>query len=200
MKKYGFLGGSFNPITKAHLQMALDSLTIMKLDKVIFVPMGNCYQKKELLDEKERYAMIQLAISDYPFLEVSDIEFDQTQNLDTMDAFELLEKEYPNVEHYYIMGADNLDKMPTWRKAEQLIQHYQYIVIERENYQLEKILSKYELFKGYSQHFTKIENKEYHAISASAIRRKIKLADDTYLKEVLDEKVYKYIREKRLYH
>lgn len=197
MKKYGFLGGSFNPITKAHLQMALNSLKKMHLDKVIFVPMGNCYSKKKLLDQKERYSMIQLAIKDYPSLEVSDIEFGQ--NLDTIDAFELLEKEYPNVEHYYIMGADNLEKMPTWKNANQLIQNYQYIVIERENYELEKILSKHELFKKYPQHFIKIENKQYPTISASDIRRKIKLADNAYLKEVLDEKVYQYIQEKRLY-
>lgn len=37
--KIGFFGGSFNPPTKAHINLAKKALNICKLDKVIFVPM-----------------------------------------------------------------------------------------------------------------------------------------------------------------
>lgn len=46
MKKYGFFGGCFNPVTKAHVELALEIVNKYKLDKVVFVPMGDKYDKK----------------------------------------------------------------------------------------------------------------------------------------------------------
>ena len=55
MKKYGFFGGSFNPVTKAHVDLALEIVKMFNMDKVIFVPVGDNYNKKGLINEKHRY-------------------------------------------------------------------------------------------------------------------------------------------------
>ena len=52
MEKVGFFGGSFNPPTNAHLEIAKTALEEMELDKVYFVPMGNTYKKPGLIDER----------------------------------------------------------------------------------------------------------------------------------------------------
>ena len=50
MKKYGFFGGSFNPVTKAHVDLALEIVKMFNMDKVIFVPVGDNYNKKGLIN------------------------------------------------------------------------------------------------------------------------------------------------------
>ena len=40
MKKYGIMGGTFNPIHLAHLYIAYEAKEQLNLDKVIFMPAG----------------------------------------------------------------------------------------------------------------------------------------------------------------
>ena len=58
--KIGFFGGSFNPPTYAHLEIARMSIQEQNLDRVYFVPVGNSYKKPELIDENYRYEMLQI--------------------------------------------------------------------------------------------------------------------------------------------
>ena len=55
MKKLGFFGGSFNPPTYAHINVAKMSIEKFNLDAVYFVPVGNLYNKLSLIDENYRY-------------------------------------------------------------------------------------------------------------------------------------------------
>ena len=58
--KISFFGGSFNPPTYAHLNIAVDSLRKLNVDKLFFVPVGNTYKKPYLIDEKYRYEMLEI--------------------------------------------------------------------------------------------------------------------------------------------
>ena len=88
MKKYGFFGGSFNPVTKAHVDLALEIVKMFNMDKVIFVPVGDNYNKTGLIYEKHRYNMLKIATNGYKDLEISDIELNQDRNLTTLEAFQ----------------------------------------------------------------------------------------------------------------
>lgn len=59
--KIGFFGGCFNPPTNAHINLAKKVLKECKLDKVVFVPVGDFYDKKELVPAKHRYNMLKIA-------------------------------------------------------------------------------------------------------------------------------------------
>ena len=55
----GVLGGSFDPVHNAHLQMAKVALKEFKLDKIIFVPAYVPPHKKKLVaSDKDRYNML----------------------------------------------------------------------------------------------------------------------------------------------
>ena len=43
----GVLGGTFDPPHKAHIKIAERSIEQFNLDKVIFIPSGNPWQKKD---------------------------------------------------------------------------------------------------------------------------------------------------------
>lgn len=59
--KIGFFGGCFNPPTNAHIYLAKKVLKECKLDKVIFVPVGDFYNKKELISAEHRYNMLKIS-------------------------------------------------------------------------------------------------------------------------------------------
>ncbi len=59
--KIGFFGGCFNPPTNAHINLAIKVLKESNLDKLIFVPVGDFYQKQDLVSEEHRYNMLKIA-------------------------------------------------------------------------------------------------------------------------------------------
>lgn len=116
MKKIGFFGGSFNPITNAHISIAKQIIEKHDIDKVIFVPVGNHYQKSGLIEEKHRYEMIKKAIQDHNGLEVSNSELNQKKNLTMLEALNKIKREFANCYPYFIIGADNIIKMMRIRR------------------------------------------------------------------------------------
>ncbi len=63
--RIGFFGGSFNPPTNAHINLAKRALEECELDKVIFVPIGDFYEKAGLVSGKHRYNMLKIACERY---------------------------------------------------------------------------------------------------------------------------------------
>ena len=60
----GVLGGTFDPPHDAHLRIAERSIDQFTLDKVIFIPSGNPWQKKEATPYRHRYEMTKILIGD----------------------------------------------------------------------------------------------------------------------------------------
>ena len=130
-KRYGFFGGSFNPVTKAHINLANIVLNKYNLDKVILVPMGDHYQKQNLINEKYRYEMLKIATKEQNKLEVSNIELNLPYSLSMVQAFQKIKESYPKVIPYFIIGADNIEKLIKLPNLEVLAKTYNYIILER---------------------------------------------------------------------
>ena len=72
-KQVGILGGTFNPVHLAHLVMAEQAGRNLGLDRVFLMP---SYQpphvdEKQTIDAKHRLNMLELAVEDNPFLQVT---------------------------------------------------------------------------------------------------------------------------------
>lgn len=198
MKKYGFFGGCFNPVTKAHIELALEIVKKYQLDKVIFVPMGDKYNKKGLVNEKHRYNMLEIASKEYKELEVSNIELNQDKNLSTLEAFKKIEKEYKQINKYYIIGADNLYKMIESADFETLIKNYKYIIIERNAINVKEIIKSNEILTKNRDNLKIMENLR-HINTSSTKARKDLVENETTIKETVYKGVEEYIKENHLY-
>jgi len=84
--KIGFFGGCFNPPTKAHINLAQKALKECDLNKVIFVPVGDFYDKEQLVSGKHRYNMLSISCKDLENIEVTDLELNIKQKLYASDA------------------------------------------------------------------------------------------------------------------
>jgi len=128
--KIGIFGGSFNPPHQMHKDIALNLIEKKYLDRVIYVPTGNCYQKKELIDAKDRYQMLKIMTGDHPNLFVSDYEIKNnlTYTYQTLDYFK---EHFKGDSIYFICGSDNLDEITTWKNYQYILDNYKLLVIKR---------------------------------------------------------------------
>ncbi len=198
MKKYGFFGGSFNPVTKAHVELAREILDKYELDKVIFVPMGDNYKKEGLISEIHRFNMLKLATKNYDKLEVSNIELNQERSLTTLEAFCKIERAYSNVDKYYIMGADNINKMMLSDNFKELVENYKYIVIERSGVNCKELINSNEFLAKNKEHLIIMKNKNYNETSSTKVRQEMK--ENTTTVDTLDEAVLEYVEKNGLYN
>ncbi|MCI8961987.1 MAG: nicotinate (nicotinamide) nucleotide adenylyltransferase [Clostridia bacterium] len=196
MSKIGFYGGSFNPPTKAHIELAKKVIKECSLDKVIFVPVGDLYEKEGMAKAIHRYNMLEIASNREVNLQVSDIEIRETKNYKTIEIFEILKNEYRKEEIYFIMGADNLQKLPFWHESNKLVSDYNYIILDRGLTKTKDIIENNELLKKNEKRFTIISNIEFYDCSSTTIREQIKKGENP---ENLDDGVYSYIRENNIY-
>ena len=197
MKKLGFFGGSFNPPTYAHINIAKMSIEKFNLDAVYFVPVGNLYNKPSLIDENYRYKMLELICDDK--IKVESIELGRKEPLNTLQAFELIEQKYKNTENYYIMGADNFEKLPTWKNAKELIENYKYIIFERNGSNSKSMIDAQELLKQNRVNFKFLSVEQYSNISSGIIRKLIQNQNYEDCEKYTRPEIVKYIKENKLY-
>lgn len=191
--KIGFFGGCFNPPTNAHINLAKKVINECKLDKLIFVPVGDFYQKAELAKSYHRYNMLKVACRNLEGIEVSDIELNVKNKLYAIDAFKLIEKEYLGEDIFFIMGADNFNNILNWKDIGE-INKYKYIVLEREGIAIDKL----EYFKRNAEKIQIIENKKYEKFSSTVFRNMIK-NKNICNQDIISKEVFDYIMENELY-
>ncbi len=187
-KKVGFFGGCFNPPTNVHIQLANSLINNKVLDKVIFVPVGDYYEKKNLVPAIHRYKMLKIACNGNGNLEVEEIACNHKEKLYATDTFELIFDKYnKNADMYLIMGSDNFQKMPTWKNYQEIINRYKFIVIERLKYEKVDNL----------KNVIYVKNEQTEDISATCIRNKLKKGDN--VSSYLNTEVINYIEKNNLY-
>lgn len=204
MIKLVFFGGSFNPPTYAHLEIAKTVLNKEDLNKFIFVPVGNTYKKPDLIDEKYRYEMLKLLCRNEKKIFADDIELKQKNNISTIEAFTMIESKYKriyneNIEISYVMGADNFIKLPTWNDAETLIRKYKYIIFKRDNLNLESFIEKNELVTKYKNNFKILEIEKYQENRSSIIRNFVKENRYEEARQYTKPEIVDYINQNGLY-
>ena len=132
LKKIGFFGGCFNPPTKVHINLANALIKSGLVDKVIFVPVGDYYNKQNLVSANHRYNMLKLLCNNNKFLDVENIASIHSNIRYATDTFDKVYDKYNELAQiYFIMGSDNFKKMPTWKDYNRIITQYKFIVIQR---------------------------------------------------------------------
>ena len=135
-RQIGILGGNFNPVHNAHLVVADQVRQQLGLDQVLLMPefIPPHVDKKETIDEKHRLKMLQLAIEGIEGLDIETIELERKGISYTYDTMKLLTEKNPDVDYYFIIGADMVDYLPKWHKIDELMQLVQFVGVQRPKY------------------------------------------------------------------
>lgn len=187
--RIGIFGGSFNPPHKMHKNIAIFLLQNNYIDKVIYVPTGNKYSKKDLIEAKYRLKMLEIMTRNDNRMNTSNYEIKNTltYTYQTLDYFKSI---YPNDEIYFICGSDNLKEITTWKNYKYILNNYKLLVIKRNNDNLDEIIKNLDN-KGIV--IIKINSED---TSSSTIRKELKSGKDN---SNIDEDILKYIKKEKLY-
>ncbi len=118
--RLGLLGGTFDPVHYGHLLLAECCREQCRLDAVWFVPAATPPHKQSrvLSAAAQRVAMLELAIGGHEQFAVCQMEIDRGGVSYTVDTLRLLRREDPNRELFFLLGADSLVDLPTWREPQ----------------------------------------------------------------------------------
>jgi nicotinate-nucleotide adenylyltransferase len=128
----GLLGGSFDPIHVGHVQLARDALRGLGLARVLFVPAGLAWQKGPAADAAHRARMVELAIEDEPAFVLDRRELARPGPSFTVDTLQQVRAELGAARPLVLLiGADQLQRLDTWHRWEELIELAHLGVAER---------------------------------------------------------------------
>ncbi|HLU87335.1 MAG TPA: nicotinate (nicotinamide) nucleotide adenylyltransferase [Taishania sp.] len=198
--KVGLYFGSFNPIHIGHLIIANHIVQYSDLEQIWFVvsPHNPLKEKKTLLKDYHRLALVKEAIEDNPKFRASDIEFGLQQPSYTVKTLVALEEKYPNFQFSIIMGEDNLKTLHKWYNYEYLLNNYQIFVYPRATSSQEQASKENSLYKFINhQHINILKDVPVMNISSTFIRNAIKNGMD--VQYLLPPPVLKYIDEMGFY-
>jgi nicotinate-nucleotide adenylyltransferase len=202
--KIGLYFGTFNPIHVGHLVIANYMAEFTNLEQVwlVVTPHNPLKDKSSLLNDRNRFALVQEAIFDNSKLKASDVEFQLPKPSYTVTTLTYLQEKYPNHEFSLIMGEDNLRSFHKWYNHDVILQKHKIYVYPRVLTTQEedevKVISN-DLFNDYRSHKNVIicEDAPVMKVSSSFIREAIKNGKD--VRYLLTEPVYKYIDEMNFY-
>ncbi len=115
--RMGVFGGTFDPVHYGHLLVAESCREELQLDQVRLIPAAVSPHKlgERVTDGHARADMLKLAVSGYPEFIVDRRELKRTGPSFTVDTLTELSAEYPDAELFFLMGADSLRDLLTWR-------------------------------------------------------------------------------------
>jgi nicotinate-nucleotide adenylyltransferase len=131
--RIGLLGGTFDPIHNGHLQVADKVLSLLKLDRVFFIPTGKSPHKEQryIAPKRHRREMLSLALKENPLFTLCDIEIKSNRVSYTIDTISALKELYPEEEFLFIIGTDAFSKLSEWKEPERLLALCHFVIVPR---------------------------------------------------------------------
>lgn len=136
MKQIGIFSGSFNPVHIGHLALANWICVNEELDEIWFLitPQNPLKERDSLMDDQLRLEMMEAAINGDSRFKASDFEFHLPQPSYSIATLRALQKEYPEYNFQFIMGADNWTRIEQWKEYESLISQFPILIYPRIGY------------------------------------------------------------------
>lgn len=132
-ERIGVLGGTFDPIHRAHLHLADAAAAALQLDRLILIPAGDPWRKRGRVvsPAAARYEMVEAAVRERGGgLEVSDLELRRVGPTYTLDTVAEL-RAAGAVQLWWIMAADALADLPNWHRPAEIISRARLAVAAR---------------------------------------------------------------------
>lgn len=212
MKNILIFGGTFDPIHKGHIQVALKVQEDFNFDSFLFLPCKIPSLKANAkASVAQRLDMLKLALKEFPnpAFGIDTRELDRESSSYTLITLRSYRKELgEKLPLTFLLGEDSFFSFPFWENFEELPKLANLLVVSREEQRSPMPKEIKELLKIHETH-----DKErllcqpsgyiyqYHAgsyrLSSTAIREKIKNGEESSLD--VPESVLKYIQEHKIY-
>jgi nicotinate-nucleotide adenylyltransferase len=194
MRRVALFGGSFDPPTLGHGAVVANVLASGLVDEVWFVPAGgDRYDRPLVVAVEDRRALVEHLIADlFPGdprvrLEAAQLE-GRLPGSKTIDLVDFLRAAYPSTQFFFVIGADNIDKVGAWREAERLVTLIRFLAVPRVGEVIPAIIPPY---------VTVLEGGRHSDIASTTVRERLQRGEA--IDDVVPPGVARYIAERGLY-
>lgn len=199
-KSFAIFGGTFDPIHNGHISSAKAIKRLSGVDKILLLPVGIPPHKDASLvtDSHMRYEMARLAVKNDKDFVLSSIEIDRKGKTYTIDTIRELREILGNeIEFYFIIGADAIHYISSWKDYKQLLRECFFIAVTRPGYDKTQLHKDVDFLReNFDCRIVMVEIPAVD-ISSSQIRENIK--NGLSIKGMVCDDVEKYIYENVLY-
>lgn len=133
-RRIALVGGTFDPVHRAHLEIAEIARARLDLDSVWLVPSHIPPHRpaSPVASPYQRFAMLALAVAAHPGLRVSEMELDEPgPSFTARTLARLAEDGYRASQIFFVAGADAFAEIATWRDYPALLDRAHFLVISR---------------------------------------------------------------------
>lgn len=204
-KRFGLMGGSFDPVHVGHLSIAQQIMNALKLEQVVLIPAATPPHKqdgREQASGADRLAMCEMAVHNMHGLSASALEIERGGISYTIETAKLARDAYgPKAEIYFLIGSDTLADLPHWRQISDVLKLIDFAVAERREVPIQPALWK-ELEKEFGADAVArlrkgVVDVQRVDVSSTQIRKLLKSHGS--LNGFLRKDVEEYVRKHRLY-
>ena len=197
----GIFGGSFDPVHLGHLKTAKSIKKELNFERLFLLPCHDPVHKNSLhYSPKQRLEMLNLAIKDYPSLEIDTREINREGNSYMIDTLADLAEEFKGKTICLIIGMDSFLSFKTWKKWDEFARLVHLIILPRNTDGLvEKNLETFDValdksdLNISSSGLLYFSNSELINISSTDIRGKI--ASNQNLDGLMPSSVIKFLQK-----
>jgi nicotinate-nucleotide adenylyltransferase len=189
-RRIGIFGGTFNPIHRAHFDVALEFIEKLSLDLLYVIP-NNIPPMKEShgVSGNERLEMLEIAFSGQDKIVVSDTEIKRGGMSYTRDTVAELKEKHKDDELFLLIGDDWIDNFDKWKDYKFILDNAHLVIAYRGERDISQSVGR---LKDISENGVYLLKNRRNGISSTNFRNEPK-------KELLPDGVYDYIQKRGLY-
>jgi nicotinate-nucleotide adenylyltransferase len=131
----GIYGGTFSPVHFGHLRTAIEVNELFALNELRLLPCFiPAHKEKPSVSAKMRLEMLQIAIKDYPYLQIDTREIDRLGVSYMIDTLTDLRNEINEAPLILFMGIDAFNSLSTWHRWQELFDYAHIVVMTRPHF------------------------------------------------------------------
>jgi nicotinate-nucleotide adenylyltransferase len=190
--KLGFFGGSFDPVHLGHLIAAQDAHEQLELDSLFFVPAAQAPLRDANVHASaaDRVALLERALAGDSRFQILDWEIERGGVSYTFDTVARARCEFPNATLIWIIGEDQVAKLPGWHRLDELCAMTDFAFLQRPGHTLPSIpdLPNLRLHRLIS-----------HQVELSSSEIRQRTLENRPLRFLLPDPVIEYIQQRSLF-
>lgn len=195
--RIGILGGTLDPVHNGHISIAQGVMNQLGLDAIMLLPSGDPPHKAHTTDKKDRLRMAKAAAKGRRGFFASDIEILREGITYTVDTLSLLNVEQPDTEWVYIVGADTVNVLDSWREFGRIARLCRFAAAGRPGFDAGLVRLRAEALRECYGAQIDILTLDGPDISSTEVRERV--AENRPIDALVPPPVGKYIREHGLY-
>ena len=132
-QRIGLFGGTFDPVHRGHILVAQAAMEEAHLDRLFFIPAAQSPFKEASIPSSgvDRLRWLRLALSGHSRYEVDPSEIQRGGVSFAIDTVRAYQVHFPDAQLCYLIGADHVEKLPLWRKSQNLAESLEFLVVPR---------------------------------------------------------------------